>query len=64
MLPDDWRSRTVLTVEQAADALGVSRATAYRGVRDGSIPALHIAGRTVRVPVVALLAMLEGRAKR
>jgi excisionase family DNA binding protein len=64
MLPENWRSRTVLTVGQAAEALGVSRATAYRGVRDGSIPSLHIAGRTVRVPVVTLLAMLEGRAER
>jgi excisionase family DNA binding protein len=46
-----------MTVPQAAKLLGVSRGTAYQGVKDGSIPALKIAGRIV-VPRAKLLDLL------
>ena len=48
----------VLTVEQAAEVLGVSRALAYEGVKDGGpIPAFRI-GRRVLVPRQKLLYLL------
>jgi excisionase family DNA binding protein len=39
----------VLTVEEAARALRVSRSAAYRGVRAGQIPCIRV-GRTLRIP--------------
>jgi excisionase family DNA binding protein len=46
-----------MTVPDAARLLGVSRGTAYQGVKDGSIPAIRIAGRIV-VPRAKLLELL------
>ncbi len=45
--------RLTLTVEEAAATLGISRASAYEGVRRGEIPAIRI-GRRVLIPRVAL----------
>ena len=50
--------RLTLTVEEAAATLGISRASAYEGVRRGEIPAIRI-GRRVRVPRVALDRLLS-----
>jgi excisionase family DNA binding protein len=47
----------VLTVEEAAKVLRISRGSAYESVRAGGIPSIRI-GRTIRVPRHALLAML------
>lgn len=46
-----------ITVEEAARWMGVSRAAAYQGVRNGSIPSLRV-GRRVVVPTATLLKML------
>lgn len=45
--------KQTLSVEEAAVVLGVSRNTAYEGVRRGQIPCLRICG-CLRVPVEAL----------
>lgn len=45
--------RLVLTVEEAATLLGISRAFAYEAVNRGEIPSIRI-GRRVLVPKVAL----------
>jgi excisionase family DNA binding protein len=45
--------RLTLTVEEAAQALGISRAFAYESVRRGDIPHIKI-GRRVLIPRVAL----------
>jgi len=50
--------RLTMTVEEAAKALGISRAFAYEAVRRHEIPAIHI-GRRVLVPRAALKRMLE-----
>jgi excisionase family DNA binding protein len=50
--------RLVLTVEEAAAALGISRASAYEAVRVGEIPSLRI-GKRILVPKSALERMLE-----
>lgn len=50
------KARTI-TVEQAAERLGISRSAAYRCVHLGQIPALRL-GRKFRVPTDRLEAML------
>lgn len=46
-----------IDVEQAAELLGVSRSSGYRGIARGEIPAIRIGGR-IRVPTAKLLRML------
>jgi len=50
--------RLTFTVEEAAAALGISRAFAYEAVSNGDIPSIRI-GRRVLVPRKALERMLE-----
>ena len=45
--------RLTLTVEEAAQLLGISRAIAYEAVRRGEIPSIKI-GRRILVPKAAL----------
>jgi excisionase family DNA binding protein len=52
-------TRLTLTVEEAAAALGISRAFAYEAVRRGEIPSIRI-GRRVLVPRAALGKLLDG----
>jgi excisionase family DNA binding protein len=47
----------VLTVEEVARALRVSRGSAYEAIRCGDIPSVRI-GRGIRVPRHALAALL------
>ena len=49
--------RLTMTVEQAGEVLGISRATAYMLVRMGNIPSIRL-GRRLVVPKVALERML------
>nr|CUV20553.1 protein of unknown function [Ralstonia solanacearum] len=51
--------RLALTVDEAAACLGISRPTAYEGVRTGQIPSVRI-GRRILVPRAALEQMLAG----
>jgi excisionase family DNA binding protein len=46
-----------VTVEEAGDALGISRASAYEGVRNGEIPFIRV-GRRIVVPTAALRRLL------
>jgi excisionase family DNA binding protein len=50
--------RLTLTVEEAAAALGISRASAYEAVRRGDVPSIRI-GRRILVPRRALDQMLD-----
>ena len=52
----DWATPTI-TVEQAADALGIGRSSAYKGVATGEIPSVRIGGRIV-VPTAAFKRLL------
>lgn len=47
----------VLTVEETARVLRVSRGACYELVRTGRVPAVRL-GRTLRIPRAALLALL------
>lgn len=49
--------RLLVTVEEAAEALAISRTALYALLRGGEIQVVHI-GRSVRVPVVALEAFV------
>jgi excisionase family DNA binding protein len=47
-----------MQVNRVAEALGISRALAYEGVKSGAIPAIKI-GRRVVVPTAAVRRMLQ-----
>jgi len=49
--------KLVMTVEQTASALGISRPTAYEAIQSGEIPHIRI-GRRILVPRVALETLL------
>lgn len=51
---------TLLTVDEVAERLGVSRATVYRNVNSGSLPAIKL-DRAIRIPSSALVPTQEDR---
>ena len=50
--------KEVLTIDEVAKLLGISRGSAYEGARTGQIPSIRI-GRRLIVPRVAFERMLE-----
>ena len=54
--------KVVMTVEEAAKLLKISRPSAYQAVQRGQIPAIRI-GRRILVPVAALETMLASAGK-
>ena len=56
MLPNP-DERPTLTVDMAASVLGISRNSAYEGVRSGQIPSVRI-GRRILVPTARLIDLL------
>ena len=56
-LAPDARRRPTLTVEEAAEVVGISRGAAYQAARTGEIPTLRI-GRRILVPTARLLDLL------
>jgi excisionase family DNA binding protein len=55
LLSDD---RLTWTITEAAQLLGISRATAYEAAHRGELP-VHVIGRRMLVPQIALLRLLE-----
>lgn len=55
------KDRLTLTIEEAAEALGVARMTAYQAANRGEIPTIRI-GRRLLVPRAAFEKMLAGDA--
>ena len=53
----DLTARVTISVEEAAQVLGIGRSAAYEAVHRGEIPHVRI-GRRYLVPVPRLLAML------
>lgn len=51
--------KQVYTVEEVAEILGVSRNTAYEGIKTNAIPHLKL-GRRIVIPVQALNSLLSG----
>lgn len=65
-MPEQSESKKTLTVEEAALALGVSRASAYEAARlylatggEEGLPVIRL-GRRLLVPVPALTRLLDG----
>lgn len=57
LLPE---GRLTVTVEEAAELLGISRTMAFQAVRSGEIPAIRVR-RRILVPVAQLNDLLRGR---
>jgi len=55
--------RLTMTVEEAGEALGISRATAYLLARTGGIPVIRLGERRLVVPKAALSRMLSEAGK-
>ena len=53
----DWRLRATLTVQEAGEVVGVSRATAYEAVAAGQWPVI-VVGRRKRVLTAGLRRLL------
>jgi len=51
--------RRLLSIQQAADALGVSRTTTWRLLRDGALPSVEIRPGSRRVPSAAVTAFAK-----
>ena len=50
--------RLTMTVEEAGEALGISRATAYMLAKTGGIPVIRLGERRLVVPKIAIERML------
>jgi excisionase family DNA binding protein len=55
---DDIRGRATISVPEAGEVLGIGRDASYEAAGRGEIPTLRL-GRSLRVPVPSLLAMLD-----
>ena len=53
----EQKQRLTLTVDQAAELLGISRSAAYEAIRRDEVPHLRF-GRRIVVPRAALIRML------
>lgn len=59
------RRPLLLRGNEVAEALGISRALAYRWMQDGTLPVLRApAGRVVRVPRAALEQWIEENTRK
>ena len=59
----DPGDRRLLSIQQAADALGVSRTTTWRLLRDGRLPFVELRPGSRRVPSEAITALVKGGVK-
>jgi excisionase family DNA binding protein len=53
------KERLTMTVKEAGEVLGISRATAYMLAGSGQIPTIRLGERRIVVPKAALMKMLE-----
>jgi excisionase family DNA binding protein len=59
-----WQARGALSVEHAAEILGLSRKDAYRQIGAGRIVAVRIGDRRMIVPVAEIFRLLGMKAPR
>jgi len=50
----------VLTPDEARKLLRCSRSVMYNGIKNGSIPAIHLGPRKIVIPRAKLMALLGG----
>jgi excisionase family DNA binding protein len=60
----DQVERLTMTVEEAGEALGISRATAYTLANTGRLPAIRISDRRIIVPRKAIDELLASAGKK
>jgi excisionase family DNA binding protein len=60
--PTEPTDRRLLSIRQAADALGISRTTVWRMLRDGALPCVEIRPGSRRIPSAAVTAFVKGGA--
>lgn len=60
MTAPDVAGRLTLSVEEAAQILGVSRATGYQAVKDGRIPSLQLGAQRRVIPTHRFLVEVLG----
>ena len=53
------KEKLTMTIKEAAEVLGISRATAYMLASTGQIPVIRLGERRLVVPTAALMKMLE-----
>jgi excisionase family DNA binding protein len=58
VLPAKWDERSTLTIEEAGEILGLSRASAYQAANKGFLPVIRL-GRRLLVPRCALERLLD-----
>jgi len=63
MRNSDKVERLTMTVEEAGEALGVSRATAYMLASTGRLPSIRISDRRIIVPKKAIDDLLASAGK-
>lgn len=61
-MAQERKEKVVITVNEAAKLLGISRGSAYEAIRRNQIPNIRI-GRRIIVPVIRLNAMLSGNSE-
>ena len=59
----NMEEKVVMTVEEAAEVLQISRPLAYQAVKRGEIPVIRI-GRRILVPIAALEKLLTTAGSR
>lgn len=58
---DRARRKALLSVEEAAALLGVTRDTIYRAIKAKTLPVpVYVIGRRMRIPRLAIERLLEG----
>lgn len=57
------KEKLTMTVREAGEALGISRATAYMLANNGQIPTIRLGEKRLVVPRAALMKMLESAGK-
>ncbi|MGA7678316.1 MAG: helix-turn-helix domain-containing protein [Dehalococcoidia bacterium] len=63
MKTENKMERLTMTVEEAGEALGISRATAYLLAKTGDIPVIRLGERRLVVPIKALDELLASAGK-
>ena len=58
MLPLNSATRPLLTVPEAAEVLGISAATVYRRIEDGTLPVVKLGPRLTRLATAEILRLL------
>jgi excisionase family DNA binding protein len=58
-LPAEWQNHKVLTADETAKVLRISRGSTYAAIRNGELPVVRV-GKLVRITRATLERMLAG----